>query len=97
MYFPPTLNKQLVDKIPAYHHQVSGLAEVTSIPQYDYNSHIEAYLLSKVKIVGPNWYDGRPNDMSYQATIGDYDLDTTTGYGHNPNEAKEDLMNKIGW
>lgn len=64
-----------------------------------YDSHIEAWLLSRVKVVGPN-YDARywgTDDMSYQATIGDYDLDCTRGYGSNPEEAKSELMAQLGY
>lgn len=78
-----------------YHHTVSGLANVVSNFQYDYDSHIEAWLLSRIKVVGP-CYDG-PGDMSYHATIGDYDLDCKCGYGSNPNEAKAELMAQLGY
>ena len=60
----------------------------------DHNAHIEAWYLSRIKVVGPNWYGG---DMAYQATIGDYDLDCKCGYGSVPEEAKADLMEKMGW
>lgn len=57
----------------------------------DYNSHIEAWLLSRVKVVGPMV------NYEYQATIGDYDLDCTCGYGSNPEEARSELMAQLGY
>jgi len=82
-----------------YRHQILGLSNVTSIKQYDYDSHIEAWLLSRIKVVGPN-YDARywgAADLSYQASIGDYDLDCKVGYGYTPDEAKAELMAQLGY
>lgn len=77
-----------------YHHIVSGLSSVQSIQQYDYDAHIQDYYWSKIKVVGPNGY---LSDISYQATIGDYDLDCKAGYGYTVDEAKQELMEKMGY
>ncbi len=66
---------------------------------YDHNAHVEAWLLSQIKVVGPNHdaaFWGAP-DMCYQATIGDYDLDCTVGFGHSPEEARDELMAQMGY
>jgi len=65
----------------------------------DHNSHIEVYYLQKIKVVGPDYYAQYwgAADMSYQATIGDYDLDCTCGYGSNPDEASSELMAQLGF
>lgn len=35
------------------------------------------------------------HDMMYVATVGDYDLDCTCGYGHTPLNAIVDLLDKL--
>lgn len=79
-----------------YHHTVTGLSNVKSIFDYEIeqDAHIQDYYWSKIKVVGPNWYH---HDMAYQATIGDYDLDCKCGYGRTVEEAKQELMEKLGW
>lgn len=80
-----------------YHHIVSGLANVKSyVVEEDANAHIKEYYWSKIKVVGPNGYYNL-DDYSYQATIGDYDLDCKCGYGYTPDEAKAELMEKMGF
>lgn len=69
-----------------YHHIVSGLSSVQSIKQYDYDSHIEAWLLSRIKVVGP-YADGY-----YRANVGNIYV-----YGHGVDEAKAELMAQLGY
>lgn len=87
--------RMVMDNNMTYHHTVSGLASVVSVRQYEYNDHVEAWLRSQIKVVGPNWYG--LSDMSYQATIGDYDLDCKCGYGYSPEEARNELMASLGY
>lgn len=72
-----------------YHHTVSGLANTISIQQYDYDSHIEAWLLSRIKVVGPF---RACNDYLYSAK-----LDNDVAYGSSPSEAKAELMANLGY
>lgn len=79
-----------------YYHQVSGLATVKSyVVDIDADMHVQEYYFNLIKVVGPNFY--APDDSKYQATIGDYDLDCKCGYGYTVDEAKQELMARIGW
>jgi len=62
-----------------------------------YNSHVDLYYHSKIKIVGPDYNDLYDPEMYYTATIGDYDLDCICGYGRNPADAKDDLLAQLGY
>lgn len=86
---------QLIGINMQYHHQVSGFSSVVSVAQYEYNDHVEAWLRSQIKVVGPNYNAMR--DGHYIATIGDYDLDCACGYGSSPDEAQAELMAQLGF
>ena len=75
-----------------YRHIVSGLSTVK--PTFDYGCgfrhHVEAYwIATKIQVVKT---DAPVDDMKYQATLGDYDLDCKIGYGHTAEQAIEDLL-----
>ena len=63
-----------------------------------YNSHVDQFYHTKIKVVGPN-YDTAfwGVHMTYQATVGDYDLDCKIGYGVTPADAKDDLLAQLGY